>query len=347
MTLPKLLAALSITLFSLIGIIALFKGTPNPDTEETLLAQAPLEVELDENIQTVAPTAAHSFLTSDESSHESPQAIVNLPEEDRIEELFNKDEPRLPIVETVTYRSHVAWQKGRPAWLSDYASHYDTSRHFIARSLNGTKNYLKQEVKEGDHFNVFRKGKNFNFYLLVDSSRCKMWLYYVDLDEKQKVLLKTYQVGLGRLDSAKISGILTPLGTYKLGENIAIYKPKTMGNYKGKSTEMITIFGTRWIPFEKEMGTSTAPAKGFGIHGTPWKLETNGHLIDQISSIGKYESDGCIRLATADMEEIFAIIITKPAIIEIVRDFSEATFAEKMLSNAGHFSSKTVSESGK
>lgn len=88
---------------------------------------------------------------------------------------------------------------------------------------------------------------------------------------------------------------------------------------------MITVFGTRWIPFEKEVGICSAPAKGFGLHGTPWTVGSKGEHVDQINSIAKYESDGCIRLATPDMEELFAIIITKPTTIEIVKDFFETT----------------------
>jgi len=37
-----------------------------------------------------------------------------------------------------------------------------------------------------------------------------------------------------------------------------------------------------------------------------------------------YYSDGCIRLATPDMEELFAVIVTKPTVIEIVKDFNDA-----------------------
>ena len=252
--------------------------------------------------------------------------MIELPEADRIEELFNKDGPKLPIVETITYKSLVPWQKGRPAWLSDYAGHYETSRHFIARSLNGKPDYFKQELAEGARFNVLRKDKNFEFALIVDTSRCKMWFYYVDLDQKQKVLLKTYPVGLGRLDASKTSGLLTPLGKYTLGDRVAIFKPKTMATHQGKKVEMITIFGTRWIPFDAEVGSASAPAKGFGLHGTPWLPNAKGELVDQVDSIGKYESDGCVRLLTPDMEEIFSIIITKPATIEIVRDFTDSNF---------------------
>ena len=137
-------------------------------------------------------------------------------------------------------------------------------------------------------------------------------------------------MGLGRLEASKTSGLLTPLGKYTLGERVAIFKPKVMATHQGKKVEMITVFGTRWIPFETEIGKCTAPAKGFGIHGTPWVANAQGELVDQFDSIGKYESDGCVRLATPDMEELFAIIITKPTTIEIVRDFSESSLVQNI-----------------
>ena len=98
------------------------------------------------------------------------------------------------------------WLKGRPAWIADYAAYYNTSRHFIARSLNGKPDYFSQKVSQGSSFNVFRKDKNIQFFLLVDVSRCKMGFYYIDLDTNESILLKTYRVGLGRLDTSKASG---------------------------------------------------------------------------------------------------------------------------------------------
>jgi hypothetical protein len=337
MTLPRFLVIFSIVLFSVIGLISLFKNKPT-EMVGPIFPTIPMEIELDQEPPTIIPAPVST----------EPKALISKPlvlseptagpkevkpaleldsvEADHIEEFFRLNGTKLPIVETITYKSRVPWQKGRPAWLSDYALHYQTSRHFIARSLNGKADYLTQEIKEGDRFNVLRKDKPFQFYLVVDTSRCKLKFYYIDLDSKQEVLLKTYNVGLGRLDSSKASGLLTPLGKYILGSRIATYKPKLMGTYQGKKTEMVTVFGTRWIPFEKEIGVCTLPAKGFGIHGTPWKAQTNGEMHDTKNGIGKYESDGCIRLATDDIEELFAIIVTKPTTIEIVRNFSEATF---------------------
>jgi lipoprotein-anchoring transpeptidase ErfK/SrfK len=188
---------------------------------------------------------------------------------------------------------------------------------------------LKQDIKEGDRFNVLRSDKNIQFHLVIDTTRCKMWFYYVDLDKNEPILLKTYCVGLGRPDATKASGLLTPLGKYSLGEKIAIYKPKVMGYHNGEKVEMIQVFGTRWIPFEKEISKCTASPRGLGIHGIPWTPNGKEELTEDLNSLGKYESDGCIRLATKDMEELFAIIITKPTILELVRDFRDAQLLGK------------------
>lgn len=182
------------------------------------------------------------------------------PEVDRIHQLFALDCTELPIVETVSFTSRVPWLKDRPAWIADYASHFQTSRHFIARSLNQKNDYLTQKVHPGDRFNVFRKDKDIRFHLLADLSKCRMWFYY--LDGNEKVLLKTYRIGVGKPDNSCASGCLTPLGKFPLGDKVAIYKPGITGFFHDQKTEMIRIFGTRWLPFDQ--------GRGLGIHGLPW-----------------------------------------------------------------------------
>lgn len=334
MSFQKVLGITAIILFGSIVCVALFKSDKTSKNPQRTPIATPIEVRLDEESKTpplvpaprlmaaASPTPLSVPAPIEKQKITPPPSTENLPEANRVAELFNKDS-ELPIVETITYKSRVSWLKGRPAWLSDYASHYQTSRHFIARSLHGKPDYFKQELADGDRFNVLRKDKNLQFYLVVDTSRCRMWLYYYDKDANEKALLKTYRVCLGRPDSSKASGLLTPLGKYTLGNKIAIYKPKMMGVHNTERVEMITVFGTRWIPFDKEISGCTAPAKGFGIHGVPW-VETKNGWAQDISSVGKYQSDGCIRLATEDVEEIFAIVITKPTFIEVVRDFYEA-----------------------
>lgn len=333
MSFPKLLVLIALTLFGTIGIAAFFKKSK---TQSSLVVvnetTTPLEIVLSEETEVLESKEKESS-SAVESSNDQELKLLKVasvsvdkpvPEANRIDEFFNKNDPKFPIVETITYKSRVDWQKGRPAWLSDYASHYATSRHFIARSLNGKPDYFKQDIAEGDRFNVLKQDKEVNFYLLIDVTRNKMWFYYIDLGTNERTLVKTYPVGLGRLDSQKPSGMLTPLGKYSLGSKIAIYKPKTLGFHNGKQIEMIRVFGTRWIPFEKEVQGCTAPAKGFGIHGAPWIVNAQGDLIEDTTSLGKYESDGCVRLASEDVEELFSIIITKPTYIELVKDFHEA-----------------------
>lgn len=337
MSFPKLLSIFAAVLFSVIALAALIKSGRNSPSTTEYAVDAPQEIEILSEMRTVAstptppPTPAPAPVVKTPASSSAtpapaPVARPNmpLPEADRVKEFFNKAEPKFPIVQTVTYKSRVAWQKGRPAWLSDYASHYTTSRHFIARSLNGKADYLKQDVAEGGRFNVLHPDKNIAFHLLIDTSRSKMWFYYIDLDSNERVLVKTYNVGLGRIDSTKPSGMLTPLGKYSLGDKVAIYKPKMTGFYQGQKVELIKIFGTRWIPFDKELGECTASPEGFGIHGVPWFAGDRNELVEVTDSLGKYESDGCIRLATQDIEEIFAIVITRPTTIELVKDFYDA-----------------------
>lgn len=308
MTIPKILALFSVFLLLAVGVTAWVKK----DKKKGAVTQvAAVEIEIEK---------------PQPRKKEAPSSKAELPSANRIAEFFNKGEPKFPFVETITYRSRVPWMKGRPAWLSDYASHYGTSRHFIARSLHGRPDYFKQDVAEGDRFNVLRTEKKIEFYLLIDTSRCRMWFYAIDRDSNEKTLIKDYLVGLGRESKQNPSGLLTPLGKYTLGNKIAIYKPTMTGLHGGQKVEMMTVFGTRWIPFDKEIANTTAPAKGFGIHGLPWRRTDGGQLVEERSSLGQYASDGCVRLSTEDIEEIFAVVITKPTTIELVKDFFEAQF---------------------
>ncbi len=328
MTLPKLLVSLAALLLLSIIILIILKKPIVENSTDYQLATSSIEIKTDFS-EPIYPQKPRRELLNEVSPTLNTSLNTLKPHSDRIAELFDRGESKLPIVETLTYRSQVSWLKGRPAWLSDYAKHYGTSRHFIARSLTGKIDYFKKDIAEGDRFNVLRKDKEINFYLVVDTSCCRLWLYALDKSKNQRILLKDYAVGLGRKDETQVSGLLTPFGQYTLGERIAIYKPKMMGYHKGKKIEMIQVFGTRWIPFEKEVSSTTRPAKGFGIHGVPWKPNEKGELIENVSSIGHYLSDGCIRMATKDIEELFAIIITKPTIIELVDNFHQAKLPGK------------------
>jgi hypothetical protein len=97
------------------------------------------------------------------------------------------------------------------------------------------------------------------------------------------------------------------------------------GPYNGQQVELIRVFGTRWIPFAQELENCTEPAKGYGIHGMPWGEDpATNTLIENASSLGQYQSDGCIRMRQVDVEELYSIIVTRPTTIEIVKDFYDA-----------------------
>ncbi|MBN2480093.1 MAG: L,D-transpeptidase [Parachlamydiales bacterium] len=324
------------TLFGVIAVAGFFKKSKkNTEVVYDAQKQKVQEISIVEEVKDlpkVKDKVEKKIETVKNKISNEAQIDVNLPDANIVDRLFATDSSRLPIVETVTYSSRVPWLKGRPAWIADYASYFSTTRHFIARSLNRKPDYFTQKVAPGDRFNVIKKDSNVNFHLVIDISRSKMWFYYIDLDNNERVLLKTYNVGLGRKDSKRLSGCLTPVGKYALGSKVAIYKPGTMGYFQDNKIEMIRVFGTRWIPFDKELSECSESSKGFGLHGAPW-LESNGELLEDKSKIGKYDSDGCIRLLSNDIEEIFSIIISRPTTVELVKDFYDAKLpgAEKVI----------------
>lgn len=321
----------AVSLFSLIGVTAFIKKKAS-NALETQKKAVSVEVS-SENVVLSVPAAKPTRPPSHQNlAGTAPPPLArplysskgDFPQIDRVFQLFSTGPSKLPIVETLTYSSSVPWLK-RPAWIADYATYYQTSRHFIARSLNGKSDYFNQTVSEKSKFNVFRKDKRIQFHLLVDVSRCKMGFYYVDLDTNERVLLKTYSVGLGRLDSTMPSGTLTPLGRYTLGNRVAIYQPGAQGFYQDQKVEMIRVFGTRWIPLipEGDAAAKESVKKGYGLQGAPW-ISSGEQLVENQEVIGAYDSDGCIRLKSEDIQEIYAIVLTKPTFVEIVKELSLA-----------------------
>jgi len=259
-----------------------------------------------------------------------PLSGEEMPDIDRMAELFSVEGNKLPIVETIRYSSSVSWLKGRPAWIADYASHYHTSRHFIARSLNGKPDYLSQNVSIGSRFNVLRPDRQIQFHLVADLSRCKMALFYYDLGSDERVWLKTYPISVGKADAETGLDSVTPEGSYKLGGKVGIYKVGSTGYLQGQKAEMVRHFGTRWLPFAEELQEGGLSVKGLGISGLPWVEDSaTGLLVEDLSMLKQYASNGCIWMSQKDIEELFAIVITRPCFVSVVKDFHQAELPGK------------------
>lgn len=336
MTLPRAFVLISIVLFGGIAAGAYFqkqnKVHSGADISTAIIENAPIEIDIASLNTVESPQVTNEMLDvfDQELDQQMEEELVlqELPEANQIDLLFQKNSP-LPIVETIQYKSRVSWKSGKAAWLVDYAAHHKTHLHFIARSINQRPDYTAKTIREGQSFNILSQKKEFSFHLVVDLPRCKMWFYAILPKENKKILLKTYPVGLGRVDPQKKSGYLTPVGKYSLGSRIAVFQPKMMGPYKNNRVELIRVFGTRWIPFEKEIEGCSESAKGFGIHGTPWYFdEQKGQYIDNIGSLGKHEGDGCIRMRAEHVEELFSIISTRETVIELVSAFHQAKLPE-------------------
>ena len=331
MSIGKIILGGAICLFTLIGIVGFAKKKKEAklsiaaNTEQLAVNESSLDGNLKEMLTREIVDEKQDVVEEVLSVVDKNENSLLPIEIDRIHRLFTFGKSKLPFVDTVAYTSRVSWLNGRPAWIADYASYYSTSRHFIARGLNGKKDYFTQKVSSGDRFNVFAKDKEVEFYSVIDISRLKMWFYAFDKTSNERILLKTYAVGVGKYDTDSESGSLTPIGRFLLGEKIAIYKSGVEGYFEDQKVEMIQVFGTRWIPFKEEIDDSRPFAKGLGIHGAPWHQDaTSGQLVEDTHFIGKYDSSGCIRLAQQDMEEFFATVITKPTIVEIVNKFEDA-----------------------
>ncbi len=301
MAFSRVLFLVSVAAFVGIGGMAFFKKRQLPASDQSKA--------IVENQELAQPTDEEVFL--DQVNH--------------VPLLFATGQQKLPIVETITYKSRVPWLTGKPAWISDYAAHFRTSRHFIARSLNGRPDYETQKIATGDRFNVLRNDKEIEFYLVASLAQKKMRFYYFDVENNERMLLKTYPIGIGRDDIASLSGSLTPMGRYSLGQKVGIYKPGMMGFYQNSEVELVRIFGTRWIPFDEEISGCTDRHRGYGLHGAPWYyVHDQDKWEEERNSVGTEESDGCVRLLKEDIEELFAIVITRKTYIDVVRHFKDA-----------------------
>ena len=153
-------------------------------------------------------------------------------------------------------------------------------RHGTTVDLISTANRISNpnNIKLGDRLRILDK-PNFE----IEVSKSENWL----LLKMNGKFFKRYTVGTGLYNR-------TPVGTFKVSDKIkepAWWKDNVQIPYGDPRN----ILGTRWMAISAT-GT-TPPAKGYGIHGT-WDN----------SSLGQQSSAGCVRMANADVEELFTII---------------------------------------
>ena len=148
----------------------------------------------------------------------------------------------------------------------------------IASRFNTTVGLLKRgnDLKSDIIFpGKYLKVSKIKFFILVDKSK-----NILELKKRDGETIKTYEVATGE-------NFDTPEGTFKIEEKMISppwYKVGAIVKPDSPDYEL----GTRW------MGLSI---EGYGIHGT-----------NDETSIGKYVTNGCIRMRNSDVETLYDIV---------------------------------------
>lgn len=147
----------------------------------------------------------------------------------------------------------------------------------ISKKFNTTIELIKEAnrlastmIKPGQRFKITKS----NFSILVRKGKNKLYL------KNNEKLVRVYKVATGKDNS-------TPEGRFTIINRLesptwytagAIFPPESPEN----------ILGSRWLGLSE---------KGYGIHGT-----------DSPDDIGKYVTNGCIRLLEQDIQELYKLV---------------------------------------
>jgi len=137
---------------------------------------------------------------------------------------------------------------------------------------------------------LLRKSNNFTGDRIMPGRKIKVWTapFSIVVDKSQNILIlksdedviKTYVVSTG-------ADNCTPIGTFKI-----VNKLKNPTWFKAGAVVPTgspeNVLGSRWLGFD---------LAGYGIHGTT-----------DPQSLGKQVTQGCVRLANSDVEELYAIV---------------------------------------
>jgi LysM repeat protein len=157
------------------------------------------------------------------------------------------------------------------------------------------------EIKPGDTLNkiakefkttvdLIKKSNNLSEDRIVPGRKIKVWTmpFSILVDKSQNILIlksneeviKTYIVSTGANNS-------TPTGTFKIINKIPHPTWFKAGAVVPAGTPD-NILGTRWLGFD---------LPGYGIHGTT-----------EPQSLGQQVTQGCVRMANLEVEELYTII---------------------------------------
>lgn len=153
--------------------------------------------------------------------------------------------------------------------LGKIAKEFNTTVELIMRSNNLTSD----KIMPGKKIKVWTAA----FNILVDKSQ-----NILVLKTKDEEIVKTYIVATGANNS-------TPVGTFTIVDRIPNppwFKPGAVKPIPAGDPE--NILGTRWL------GISVP---SYGIHGTT-----------EPQSLGKQATQGCVRMANSDVEELYTIV---------------------------------------
>ncbi len=164
-----------------------------------------------------------------------------------------------------------------------------------------TPKSIQYEVKAGDSLvkiarifkttvELIKKSNNLDRDTIIPGRRLKVWAapFSIVVDKSQNILIlksdeeviKTYVVSTGTNNS-------TPVGTFQIVNKIA-HPTWFKAGAIVPPTSPENVLGTRWLGFN---------LPGYGIHGTT-----------DPASLGKQVTEGCVRMANPDVEELYMLV---------------------------------------
>jgi lipoprotein-anchoring transpeptidase ErfK/SrfK len=140
------------------------------------------------------------------------------------------------------------------------------------------------------------------FHAVVTKSEYRVDVYAGSPSEPATWLfIKSYTAGLGEGNS-------TPVGNYTIKRNSKLENPAWVNPRTGEkfaANDPKNPIGEFWLGWRGE--GDSAQNTGYGFHGT----------IDP-QSIGKQMSMGCVRLADADIAELFSLLVEDVSVVRVL-----------------------------